>query len=134
MILKNATQEYIPNGVGNYQLCFDGGYVLPLNKMIEDRLIHTPKTNFLVLRHATVDYEILQRMIKSNNNIVRKVNFNHDAYLLNDRKVYRIKSSVYNADLKYVSLENKVGEHSTFKIVLEFKNEDIDLCHKVTIC
>jgi len=125
--------DFVGVGVGNYQICFDENFVVPLNAMQEDKIIYTDKKNYIVLRHAFVDLSMFAKLSKMHDNKIKLVNCNH-IDMLEDGEFGLISSSFTSCNLKYVSWENDCESFSSCKIVIEFDNMDafrkIEKCTK----
>lgn len=126
--MKYEKDEYVISGVGNYQFYFDN-FILPFNKMQEDKIIHTDKKNFLVLRHATIDFDSVEKIFRRFNNTVKQINMNHIGYMIPGSNKKLVSSRINNAKLKYIAIENECDGASAYKIVLEF--DDIEFARKI---
>jgi len=118
-----GNKDYIIDGVGNYQLIIikEGNYkiVLPLNKIIEDKIIKTDKKSFLVLRNAIIqDIEVLNKILNTKDELKVLIYSNHIVFNLNHTVKY-IGSSNYKGFIKNIRLENEFQSCGEYKIIIE---------------
>ena len=113
-------KEYSIMGVGNYQLCFSKHCIIPLNRMQEDKIILAKTKKFLVLRHATFDFEYLTRIFRMHGDKIERINMSHEGMMLADNNKKVISSIIKNAKLRYVAQEGECAEFAGLKIVIEF--------------
>lgn len=120
--MKFKTDEYVLHSVGNYQLCFNKHFIIPLNKIREDKIIHTSKKNFLVLRHATLELDKVNEVFNIVDNSINQINMNHIGRVVETDEDKMISSQINNAQLRYISIENEATSFADYKIVIEFDN------------
>lgn len=127
-------QEYsfVNVGVGNYQICFDEDFIIPLNYIQEDNVICTDKKNFIVLRHAFVDLQAFSKISRMHNNKIDHVNCIHINYIYDEDRYELVSSKLLGCSLKYIVWENECNEASSCKIVIEF--EEMDAVTKAEAC
>lgn len=120
MVKNDNENKFVIHGVGNYQLCFrDSKLIVPLNEIREDKIIKSKNKTFLVIRHATIEKDIVNAMFNLEENASLHINANHEMYNINNNEKYRTSSCFKNAIMKYVALENRCAEVSDFILVFE---------------
>jgi hypothetical protein len=128
--MKQESEKYVVNGVGNYQLCVikENGnhpFIVPLNYICEDKIIKAKDKQFLVLRHAIIeDLDFINFTMNNENKITFQIYANHRIQDVFDDKDYFGKST-FKGFLVYMSLEHDCGGAGTYKIVIELSESNL---------
>jgi len=116
--------KYVIEGVGNYQLCFKGDedtfkLIVPLNYVQEDKIIKGKNKSWLVIRHATVDMNLIPLMMELPYNAKLLINGNHKIMDCDEDKAYILETQYQDCVMSYMVLENKSDSFGSYKLIFK---------------
>jgi len=115
--------QYTTKGIMNYKIITDDNNILYLDKVSEDKMVRAKSECFLILRNATINTKCINILSKNFKKML-KIQRMQKIIDENNNKELICNIEMKNAEIIYMSLENKVKEFETYKIIFKLSNSN----------